>query len=50
MATLSEKKVAILTEHGFEESELTSPKKAMEEARIRVEIVSPQRKSKRLES
>ena len=25
------KKVAILTENGFEESELTSPKKAMEE-------------------
>ena len=44
MTTLSEKKVAILTENGFEESELTSPKKAMEDAGIKVDIVSPQAK------
>ena len=37
------KKVAILTENGFEESELTSPKKAMEDAGIQVDIVSPQK-------
>ena len=37
------KKVAILTENGFEESELTSPKKAMEDAGIKVDIVSPQK-------
>jgi protease I len=43
MTTLSGKKVAILSENGFEESELTSPKKAMEDAGIKVEIVSPQK-------
>lgn len=43
MATVSEKKVAILTENGFEEAELTSPKKAMENAGIKVDIVSPQK-------
>lgn len=43
MQTLSGKKVAILTENGFEESELTSPKKAMEEAGITVQIISPQK-------
>ena len=32
MATLEGKKVAILTENGFEEVELTSPKKALEDA------------------
>jgi len=37
------KKIAILTENGFEESELTSPKKAMEDAGYIVEIVSPQK-------
>jgi protease I len=42
MATLSGKKVAILTENGFEEIELTSPKKALEEAGATVHIVSPQ--------
>lgn len=34
------KKVAILTEDGFEEEELTSPKKALEDAGARVYIVS----------
>lgn len=36
------KKVAILTEHGFEEAELTSPKKALEDAGAEVHVVSPQ--------
>ena len=43
MATLTGKKVAILTENGFEEVELTSPKKALEEAGAEVQIVSPQK-------
>jgi len=43
MATLSNKKVAILTEHGFEESELTEPKKALENAGATVHIVSAQK-------
>jgi len=42
MATLSGKKVAILTENGFEEVELTSPKKALEDAGAEVQIISPQ--------
>ncbi len=44
MATLSGKKIAILTENGFEEVELTSPRKALEEAGATVHIVSPQKK------
>ena len=44
MGKLSGKKVAILTENGFEESELTSPMKALQEAGATVEIVSPQEK------
>ncbi len=43
MGKLSGKKVAILTENGFEEVELTSPLKALNEAGATVEIVSPQR-------
>jgi protease I len=43
MAKLSGKKVAIVTENGFEEVELTSPKKALEQAGATVEIVSPQK-------
>lgn len=43
MATLKGKKVAILTENGFEEVELTSPKKALEDAGAEVDIVSPQK-------
>ena len=39
----SGKKVAILTENGFEEIELTSPKEALENAGITVDIVSPQK-------
>lgn len=37
------KKVAILTENGFEEVELTSPKRVLEEAGAIVHIVSPQK-------
>lgn len=37
------KKIAILTENGFEEIELTSPKKVLEEAGAIVHIVSPQK-------
>jgi protease I len=36
------KKVAILTENGFEEVELTSPMNALEQAGVDVEIISPQ--------
>jgi protease I len=43
MADLNGKMVAILTENGFEEVELTSPKKALEEAGATVHIVSPQK-------
>jgi len=43
MKDLKGKKVAILTENGFEESELTSPKQALESAGATVHIVSPQK-------
>jgi protease I len=44
MATrIQGKKVAILTENGFEESELTSPLKALKDAGAVVHIVSPQK-------
>jgi protease I len=43
MADQKNKKVAILTENGFEQSELVSPKEALEKAGYTVEIVSPQR-------
>jgi len=42
MQNLTGKKVAILTENGFEDVELTSPKKALKEAGAGVHIVSPQ--------
>ena len=45
MGKLSGKKVAILTENGFEEVELTSPLKALKEAGATVEIISPQKKN-----
>jgi protease I len=41
--TVQGKKVAILTESGFEEVELTSPKRALEEAGAIVQIISPQK-------
>ena len=43
MGKLTGKRVAILTESGFEEVELTSPKKALEDAGATVHIVSPQK-------
>ena len=45
MADLSKKKAAIITENGFEEVELTSPKHALEAAGVTVDIVSPQRET-----
>ncbi|WP_118973100.1 type 1 glutamine amidotransferase domain-containing protein [Taibaiella koreensis] len=43
MAKLSNKKVAILSTHGFEEVELTEPKKALEEAGAKVDIIAPEK-------
>ena len=43
MKNLEGKKIAILTETGFEEVELTSPKKVLEQAGAKVLIVSPQK-------
>ena len=43
MADLKGKTVAILTENGFEEIELTSPKQALEDAGAVVQIISPQK-------
>lgn len=42
MEMLNNRTIAILTESGFEESELLSPKQALEEAGATVHIVSPQ--------
>ncbi|MEP7318236.1 MAG: type 1 glutamine amidotransferase domain-containing protein [Panacibacter sp.] len=47
MKNLSGKMIAVLTENGFEESELTSPKAALEQAGATVHIVSPQEKTVR---
>jgi len=41
MATLNNCKVAILTEEGFEQVELTSPKAALEKAGATVHVISP---------
>jgi protease I len=41
MASLKNRKVAILTEEGFEQVELTSPKNALEAAGATVDVVSP---------
>lgn len=43
MGKLTGKKIAIITENGFEEVELTSPKEAMEKEGATVHIVSPQK-------
>jgi protease I len=43
MAKLDKHKIAILTENGFEEVELTSPKKALEEQGATVHVISPQK-------
>jgi protease I len=42
MASLGNRKVAILTEEGFEQVELTSPKEALETAGAKVDVISPQ--------
>jgi protease I len=41
MATLSNKMVAILTEEGFEQVELTSPLEALKNAGAQVDVISP---------
>jgi protease I len=41
MASLNNRRVAILTEEGFEQVELTSPKQALEEAGAKVDVISP---------
>ena len=41
MANLSNKKIALLTEEGFEQVELTSPKEALEAVGASVHIISP---------
>lgn len=41
MATLENRRVAILTEEGFEQVELTSPKSALKEAGATVDVISP---------
>lgn len=43
MARLVGKKIAIITENGFEQVELTAPKKALEEAGVKVDVVSPEK-------
>ena len=40
---INDKKVAILTENGFEEAELTSPMNALEQAGATVHVISPQK-------
>ena len=40
---VSGKKVAVLTEHGFEEVELTSPVNALEKEGVIVHVISPQK-------
>lgn len=44
---LKGRKIAILVENGFEQIELTSPKKALEEEGADVDIISPQEKKVR---
>ncbi len=43
MAKLNNRTIAILTENGFEEVELTSPKQALEESGAKVDVISPQK-------
>lgn len=43
MENTNQKRIAIITENGFEEVELTSPKKAMEDAGMKVEIISSEK-------
>ncbi|MES2222668.1 MAG: DJ-1/PfpI family protein, partial [Acidobacteriota bacterium] len=41
MDNLSGKKIAILSTDGFEQVELTEPKKALEQAGAKTEVISP---------
>lgn len=41
MANLNNRRVAILTEEGFEQVELTNPKEALEAAGAQVDVISP---------
>jgi protease I len=43
MSTLTGKRIAILVANGFEQVELTGPKKALEDEGAKVEIVSPEK-------
>lgn len=43
MVLLNNKKIALLTDNGFEEIELTSPKKALEDAGATVHLISMQK-------
>lgn len=43
MPKLNDLKIAILTEEGFEQVELTSPREALEKAGVTVHIVSPKK-------
>jgi protease I len=45
MQSLQGKRVAILVENGFEQIELTEPRKALEQAGARTDVVSPQQKA-----
>ena len=45
MATLQNRTIAILTDNGFEEEELTSPKAALEAEGAKVQVVSLQEES-----
>jgi len=45
MKSIKGKRIAMLTETGFEEVELTGPKQALEEAGAKVDIVSPQKET-----
>ncbi|WP_207535538.1 type 1 glutamine amidotransferase domain-containing protein [Desertivirga arenae] len=47
MPRLSNRRIAILTETGFEEVELTSPLQALQEAGATVQVVSPQQSTVR---
>ena len=43
MPHLKDKHIAILVAHGFEQSEMADPKKALEEAGAKVSIISPEK-------
>lgn len=46
MKNAKQKRVAIITENGFEEVELTSPKKTMEDAGMHVDVISSKENKK----